>query len=336
MFIRMKLTSADFSNPTLRYSESCDCVQSTPDKGETWYDSPANDPRTSILYQLPHLTGSDVKCRAAEGMTKLIRQLVDQRIELDTQIEIAGGILGIVAFIPGFNVLYALILAFAAIAVTIARELLEAAFTEDDYDQIRCIFLCAIDSNGVMDAAAFANAYARMEELNDLARTWCQVAMDTFGYVGFTDAGISLEAAADCDECSCSICYKPSSNDNFPQAPCTAPSPHMLYDSVGAYSNIIYPSLQGGYVDLSAFVPLPTGAIGWLFSMNWIDGAIAELQYMTAIDPSGGVCGYGAVNMTITSGLQQSVPSDHPVVFCSWFGSSSLHVTLICAEPEFP
>jgi len=206
MLIRKKLTADEFSSPYLRYSEDCDCVQFTPDGGETWIDQPSNDPRTSDAYRLPALSGGDAQCRAAEGMTALVRAIVDQRIETDTAIELAGGILGIVSFIPGFNVLWALILALASFAVTIAREILEAAFTEADYDQLRCIFYCRIDSTGQMDQEAFDLAYADLIDMNAIARTWVQNVMQTFGPVGMSDAGVRLEAAADCDECECEWC----------------------------------------------------------------------------------------------------------------------------------
>jgi len=207
MLIRKRLSADEFSVPYLRYNEDCDCVQFTPDDGETWIDQPANDPRTSDAYRLPPLTGSDIKCRAAEGMTALIRAAVNERIETDTAIEFAGGILGIVAFIPGFNVLWALILALASFAVTIAREVLEAAWEESDYDQLRCIFFCNISENGQMSQAQFDAAYADLIDMNAIARTWAQNVMQTFGCVGLSDAGVKLEGAADCD-CDCGWCFE--------------------------------------------------------------------------------------------------------------------------------
>jgi len=211
MLIRKKLTAAEFSSPFLRYDETCDCIQFTPDGGETWIDQPANDPRTSDAYRLPALTGDNTRCRAAEGMRALIEQFVNERIETDTALELAGGILGIIAFIPGFNVLWALILAFASLAVTIARELLEAAFTEEIYDAIRCTLYCHIDENGQMSQAQFDAAYAEFDDdaiyPNAITQLWVHAVMDLVGPVGMSDAGVSLEAAADCD-CDCGWCYE--------------------------------------------------------------------------------------------------------------------------------
>lgn len=202
MLIRKKLTADEFSNPALRYDEGCDCIQFTPDNGETWVDQPANDPRSSDAYRLPPVTGTDIRCRAAEGMTRLIRAFVDARLDFIGQLGIAGAILGIVTFIPGFNVLYALILAFVGFAVTIAAEVLEAAFTEPVYDQIRCIFECVIDADGQMDQNAFDAAYADLIALDAIARTWCQHVMTLMGPVGMSNAGVQFKAAADCD-CNC-------------------------------------------------------------------------------------------------------------------------------------
>jgi len=208
MLIRKKLTPDDFSPPNLRYDETCDCVQITPDGGDTWIDQPANDPRTSDGYRLPP---GDDQCRAAEGMRALIEAAVNERLARDNELEIAGGILGIVAFIPGFNVLWALVLAFAALAVTIARELLEAAFTETIYDQIRCTFFCNIGSDGQMSQAQFDAAYADFADVAQypdvITRLWVHSVMDLVGCVGLSDAGVALEAAADCD-CDCGWCFE--------------------------------------------------------------------------------------------------------------------------------
>lgn len=218
MLIRKKLTEDEFSNPALRYSADCDCVQFSPDGGTTWIDQPSNDPRSSDAYRLPPLTGTNEKCRAAEGMTELIRLMVNARIEDISSAELAGTILGIVAFIPGFNVLWALILTFVALAFTIARELLEAAFTEPVYEQIRCIYFCNIDEDGQMSQEQFDAAYAALIDLDALARTWVQSVMNLVGAVGMSNAGVALEAAADCDECECAWCYTWLSGDGFSPA----------------------------------------------------------------------------------------------------------------------
>jgi len=205
VLVRKKLTADEFSTPFLRYNPDCDCVQFTPDGGETWFDQPVNDPRTSDSYRLPP---GDDQCRAAEGMTALVRAIVDQRLATDSDIQLAGEILGLIAFIPGFNVLWALILALAAFAVTIAKDILEAAFTEDTYDAIRCIFFCNIGADGQMSQDQFDAAYADLITLDTIARTWVQSVMTTFGPVGLSDAGVKLEAAADCDSCDCGWCFE--------------------------------------------------------------------------------------------------------------------------------
>lgn len=223
MLIRKKLTEDEFSNPALRYDETCDCIQFSPDGGTTWIDQPANDPRSSDAYRLPALTGSNTRCRAAEGMTALIRACVDARLDFISDAGLAGAILGIVTFIPGFNVLWALILAFVGFAVTIAAEILEAAFTETVYDEIRCIFFCNISENGQMNAEQFVAAYDDLINLDTIPRTWVQAVMNMVGAVGMSNAGVALEAAADCDACDeCGWCYlfNFSSSDGawFPRA----------------------------------------------------------------------------------------------------------------------
>jgi len=201
MLIRKKLTADEFSNPNLRYDDGCDCFQFTPDGGTTWIDQPSADPRSSTAYLLPPLTGTDTQCRAAEGMKELIRLFVDARLETISDIGLAGAILGVVGFLPGFNLLYLLILAFAGLAVAIAAEVLEAAFTAPVYEQIKCIFFCNMDENGQMSETQFADAYADLIELDTIARTWVQEVMNLVGAVGMSNAGVALEAASDCDEC---------------------------------------------------------------------------------------------------------------------------------------
>jgi hypothetical protein len=150
-------------------------------------------------------------------MRALIQQTVDERLAIDNELEIAGGILGIVAFIPGFNVLWALVLAFAALAVTIARELLEAAFDETIYDQIRCTFYCHIGTNGQMSQAQFDAVYADFANVtlypDVITRLWVHSVMDLVGCVGLSDAGVALAAAADCDTCACTWCHTINFND---------------------------------------------------------------------------------------------------------------------------
>lgn len=204
--VRKKLTEEEFSPSSIRYNEGTDTVQITPDGGATWVDNETLDPRHSDLLRLPPLTGSDKQCRAAAGMTALVRQLVDQRIDDATSVEFAGSILGIVAFIPGYNVLWALIVALATFAFTIGREILEAAFTEEVYDQIRCIFFCNIDADGQMSAEQFAEAYTQLDDLDTIPKLWVQNIFTSFGEVGLSDAGVALEQAADCDECACEWC----------------------------------------------------------------------------------------------------------------------------------
>jgi hypothetical protein len=201
--IRKQLTSDEFSPPNVRYDEGTDEVQVSPDGGTTWVDTPELDPRHSEAARLPALTGSDKQCRAAAGMTNLVRQLVDERIASANTVVFAGSIIGIAAFIPGFNVLWALVVTLATFGFTIAIEILEAAFTEGVYDQIRCIFFCNIDDEGQMSASQFIDCYAQMAELDAIAQSWVESIMLTFGEVGLSDAGVSLEEAADCDECEC-------------------------------------------------------------------------------------------------------------------------------------
>src|SRR5215207_6568398 len=170
--VRKQLTPDDISSPTMRFNVDEDVFEVF--NGATWQPAPTLDPRTNPGNLLPPLTGDDIRCRAAAGMTELIRQAVDQRIEDATAIELAGSIMGIVAFIPGFNVMYALMVALATFGFTIAREILEAAFTEDVYEDILCAFFCSVDEDGVMTPQGFIDAKVRLSGLNPVAFSWVE------------------------------------------------------------------------------------------------------------------------------------------------------------------
>lgn len=205
--IRKKLTPDEFSNPALRYDETCDCVQFSPDGGTTWVDQPTNDPRYSDTYRLPPLTGSDVQCRAAEGMTDFIRQVVDQSLDAEGYVELAGLILGLCVFIPGFPILWAFVLAVAFAIFTLGASAIEAAMTEAVYDDIRCIFYCNINGEGQMSEDGYTRMYEQLIDLPTIPRTIVQQCVQMVGYVGLSNAGVALEGAADCD-CDCEWCYE--------------------------------------------------------------------------------------------------------------------------------
>jgi hypothetical protein len=206
--LRKLLTEAELSPPGFRSDPETGDIEYSPDRGTTWYPAPQQDPRTSSIFLLPALSGDDAKCRAAEGMTALVRAWVDERLSDTEAAQFAGGILGLASFIPGFGVLWAFLLTVAGFAMTIGVLVLEEAFTEDVYDDIRCIFFCNIDENGQMSEAQFAEAYEQLSELGAIARTWVQTVMNTVGWVGMSDAGVALEAAADCDTCFCDECER--------------------------------------------------------------------------------------------------------------------------------
>jgi hypothetical protein len=201
--LRKKLTEAEFSNPALRWNADCDCIEFSSDGGETWQPDPNNDPRTSIIYKYPPLTGSDRQCRAAAGMVDYIRQVIDQTQAPVDAVGLAGGIIGIIVFIPGFNVLWALILTIAFFIIDIGASIVFDSFTESVYDELLCIFYCNIDSSGQMDAAGYDEMYAQLITFDTIPRTVIQQLVAAVGYVGLSNAGVALEQAADCDECPC-------------------------------------------------------------------------------------------------------------------------------------
>jgi len=207
--VRKYLTPDEISPRRYRYNTTTEVLEQTPDEGETWNEDTASDPRYNTSGLLPALTGSDAHCRAAEGMANAVRQLVDARIAAATAFEMSGTLIGLFAFIPGFGLLWALIVALATAAFTFSIIVLESEFTEEVYDAIRCFFFCYTSEDGAMSHDQLVAAYdAAPGEFSSVASQWVQMTLTSLGEVGMSNAGVALQAAADCGECACYWCYQ--------------------------------------------------------------------------------------------------------------------------------
>lgn len=209
--IRKRLSESEGTPPGTRYNPDTDTVQITPDGGLTWTDDPGSDPRKNPAFQLPPNTAPDVKCAAAAGMVAYIQNSVDTAIEASTVIGLANGIFAIiVAFLP-ITILAAVVIAIAEFLLGLGAAALIAAFTEETYDELRCILYCYLDDDGRLTEEGLANAQVKIaSEIGDVVVDGVLVALISgTGYVGFNNAGAALaDEDADCSECEdCTVYF---------------------------------------------------------------------------------------------------------------------------------
>jgi len=340
-------TWVDFADLTLcvppitgvRVDSETDAVQTSTDGGETWVDNPAADPRHSgnFRFAMPDTTA----CDSAASMTRYIHNLIDQTLTMIDAATLATDatalIISLLVTLGPFGIFAIAVLAFWTLCVGTGSVIISAAFDEALYDQLLCIFFLNLETDGSMTATGLGNVYTAIDAqiVSADARAILHAILGIMGEVGLSNAGALQLDTDDCGTCL-TLCYMPSSEDNFPQARCTSATHYIAYDGSGAYTTVVYPNLQAAYIDLEASLPLTGGAVGWKVSWAWTGGSLAEFYMATSYDSSGSSCAFGNVALTITSGLLQSIPADHPIIWGSWFGDGGvLHVTEVCIELEF-
>lgn len=215
--VRVKLTADDVNPPGTRYNPDCDCVQTTVDGGTTWTENPGADPRTNDAYRLPPRTGSDPKCDAAEAMTQHFKAQVDQFLAASDAVAFVNAIIQIAGVFFGLIGLFAskIFLIFEAL-LTIGAIAIDAAMTDDVYDQIKCILYCHLDADGQMTTAGLA---AAQSDIDDQIGGTPNIVFDLFaglwGAVEWSNAGAVGEYTGECDDCSCTFCYEWSTPEFF-------------------------------------------------------------------------------------------------------------------------
>lgn len=258
--VRMELTPNDITPPNLRYDATCSCVQFSPDGGVTWVDDPSDDPRSAPKFAMPHLTGSDIPCRAASNATVYMQTTLDSIFTATSIIQIAGGLLGVGLLIltGGAGVIADVFLAGAEAISALTLTAVEAAFTPTIYDEIKCILYCHMNSSGAITDAGLAAAQADIDALGN------SIVSDTFatfvfmwGANGFSNAGVLGSAPHDCSACEClfSYCFDFSTSDYASYgvsalAPYGSYAPTQGWRSVSGDGLILDIVIPGGAVEL--------------------------------------------------------------------------------------
>lgn len=212
--MRSRLSENDFSPVSLRYNEGTDTVQYSPDGGETWVDSPADDPRIGTKFIKPVKTGMDVRCRSALSMRKWLRDFMDYEISLITAgaeiTAIANFALSFLDIIAPYAVIMQAIIGLAGSLFGAGAALLTASFTDMEWDALLCIFYCDISSDGTVTESQFTQVQTDItSDLNTTAALILNLILQTQGIVGFQNAGTLYEVEdEDCSACECEWCYE--------------------------------------------------------------------------------------------------------------------------------
>jgi len=204
--VRKELSAVEGQAPGQRYNPDCDCIEVTVNGGVTWTEDPSADPRTNIVYLLPPNEAPDPKCASAAGMVAYVRQSVDTAIDAATVIGLANGIFAIiVAFLP-ITILAAVVIAVAEYLVGLVAAALIAAFTEQTYEPLLCIFLEHVEADGTITEAGFTAAQAQIaSEIGDIVVDGVISALySSTGFVGWSNAGAALADPE--EECPCGWC----------------------------------------------------------------------------------------------------------------------------------
>jgi len=203
--VRKLLTAAEVTPPNLRYNVDCDCVQTSPDGGVTWIDSPGSDPRTAPQYQMPGISTSDPACDGAARIAAALKRSIDTVVATSNAVQLASALLDVFLFIvPVIGIIAEAIYIAAVALLAIGTAAIELAFTSDVYDQIQCLALCYLGDDGQFTAddwESFQSAcfdHFGVGTVSDVL----QINFDTLGMVGFNNAVSTGTETGDCSDCA--------------------------------------------------------------------------------------------------------------------------------------
>ena len=327
--IRMKLDGGDVFPKKLRYNEETDTVEVTYDDGATWADDPYADPRksTALIQAKPP---KSTKCDTAANARAFLQTNINGVLDIFTDFGTAAGVVGaIVSFfmtafslLGPFGIIITLFFALATYLVSLGGAAIEYAFIDGEWDIVLCNIFDFTPEDGLYTQEMLDSIIGQNEStLNTTAAAIVNSMLLLMGFVGLTNAGKTGEETADCGGCAECVTFDAlPTNDALFQMPCVSTANYLFFNSVGAYTTLLYPNGMGTYFDCSALCPLLGGATGWKVSVEWTGGT-KTLTRNTSVNPAyPSPCTYGSVPMTATSGLLQSVPSTHPVIAVSWDG----------------
>lgn len=215
-FVRRKISVDAVQPPNTRYDETCGCVQTRASDTSPWQDNPNADPRHADSFRLPAREGSNIKCDAAENMMQHFKAQVDAFLTSITILQFVNSFLTLAAlFIPGMGLLTKVIFVVATELTSIGASVINAAMTEEVYDQIKCIIFKNIGEDGQMSAAQLADIQSAIDiEVGGTPNLVFDLFAGAWGEVGWSNAGATGEYEGDCDDCEpCGAEYQFSSGE---------------------------------------------------------------------------------------------------------------------------
>lgn len=208
--VRKQLSGQEIVPAFIRYNDGTGVVQTTPDNGATWVDSPQSDPRNTNAF--PPLTGATARCDASERMTALVQGLItdiDAKLQAGAAAaEIASLILLVLAFIPLIGIFAAFIGAIASQYVVVGYAAFHAAFSGFDWTAFKCELYALIDAQGRLNASTFAQFQTWVTDTySSPLDTILNALLSTLGYGGLNDAAATRGETGSCASCSSTFDY---------------------------------------------------------------------------------------------------------------------------------
>jgi len=208
--IKSHLSVDDVIPPSQRVNPDTMIFQTSPDGGTTWNDNPAADPRTNSAYLLPHLTPySGLKCDGAARMTAQLKDTLDIFIASGDAAQSITGWLALLVFPLGVvGWLLDALIALANLLIDNGQAAIEAAFTDEVWDDIQCSFYCGVDSNGRISQEHLDAAYEEIKANHTgLIATVIDELRFFFGDVPMSNAVVVRDETGDCSGCNaCDWC----------------------------------------------------------------------------------------------------------------------------------
>lgn len=206
--IRKHISESEIAPTNIIYDPDCDCVKKDWGDGLGFVDYPQGDPRHSTIFLRPPRT-TDIRCASAANMVGWIHKFIDSAI---STMEAFGFLLSIVTLLfndlalisEGFTLFVSGVTDLAGNLLTAGSVLIDASFTETEYDLLLCIFFCNMDESGNVSIDALALIESEVTvQLNTTAALVVNEILTLQGEVGLTNAGRIGTATADCDGCDC-------------------------------------------------------------------------------------------------------------------------------------
>lgn len=189
----------------LRYDDATDAVQVSVDGGETWIDAPEFDPRQVNAFSPPDT--ADPRCDGAARMVAMLQgavtALIDGVDNADPATTLADTVLEFLYWIPGVDLLVALLVVILQALIALGASTLHTAFDSFDWNALTCELYCYVGDDGYITDVQLSAWYAYIAA--NYSATQNTVLSALIGFVGrggMNDAAALREDEGDCESCT--------------------------------------------------------------------------------------------------------------------------------------